>query len=434
METGRSLELSTDPDVFLGHLRPGDVVLFDSLHPLSALIQLAENRPVSHAGLYLGEGKFAQVARESRSHPAAARIEDLDERLGLPYDRTATALRHIDVVNGAAPDAVVKRAHDYTDPEDTTYAYLSLISLMVPALFRTYEEYFDAGSSASQRIGSVLETLSQAMLTVFEPETAIAAQPAGAGKKTLTCSEFVYRCFLEADRPMPVLLKDPLFAHCPAPPSPRPDPGDRLGFAAVVDRGESGDFGGDLGEGALILTLHRSLTRALGDGAAGSGTDGASDGDSAHVTGEASGGATDAGLSDWDREIRELLGSDRTGISESVLRRDDLPLGSILVEPSLDVFEVSRLVALDGDRALGGRATRRQLAAAAVQVIWNLVAHNASLGKYGTFRPGPGVDPEAVLPDTVTPKDLWGSDSLVPVAILHRPPGDDSRLDKVQHH
>jgi hypothetical protein len=423
MKTGYSFDVSMDPDAFIDQLKPGDVVLFDSLHPLSALIQFAENRPVSHAGLYLGNGEFAQVSRESEKHPAAARIESLNDRLKLPYDQTVTALRHIDVIGGEKTDLVVKRAHDYTDTVDTKYAYLGLITLMVPALFRTYEGYFDAGSSMTQRIGSVLETLSQAMLTVFEPDSEIVRQSAGFDKKTLTCSEFVYRCFMEADRPFPIALPDPLFAYRPAPSSDG---------SVLHDRDASDDaLGGDPDGGALILSMHRSLTKVLVD---------TEDGNDSFAGGGGDNGFPATGQSDWDREIDELLGSVRSGSSRTgddghhfPDDRHPLPVGSILVESS-SALDVSRLVNVEPERSLGGRDTRRQLAAAAVQVVKSLVARNVGLDKYGTFRPGPGVDPSAVLPDTVTPKDLWSSESLIPVSIFHRPPGHDSRLDEVQRH
>ena len=406
------LELTTDPGAFIGKLKAGDVLLFDSLHPLSGLIQLAENRPVSHAGLYLGQGKFAQVSRESEQHPAAARIESLDDRLKLPHDRTATALRHIDIINGATADGVVTWAHDYVDTGDTVYAYLSLITLMVPALFRTYELYFDEAGGPSQLIGTVLEALSQSVLAVFEPE--MAYQTSRTSRKSLTCSEFVYRCFFEADPPLPIALTDPLFAYNPVPPSHS---------TAFDDRGAGADVAGqEPGEGAVVLTMHRSMANALTDGEGGH--DGASGGDDPPAS----------GFAEWDPELFAFLASDRGGDRATGDDRNRLPVGSILVESSSSsTLDVSGLVEIDGDRALGGAATRKQLAIAGMRIIRNLVAHNVGMAKYGVFRPG-RVDAAAVLPDTVTPKDLWSSDSLVAVAILHRPPEEDARLDEVQHH
>ena len=51
---------------FINSLRTGDILLFDTIHPLSQLVKFAENRPVNHCALYLGAGEFARCRA---SHP-----------------------------------------------------------------------------------------------------------------------------------------------------------------------------------------------------------------------------------------------------------------------------------------------------------------------------------------------------------------------------
>jgi len=48
-------------DVFVRSLRTGDVILFDTVKPLSGLIKFAENRPANHCALYLGRDDLAHV-------------------------------------------------------------------------------------------------------------------------------------------------------------------------------------------------------------------------------------------------------------------------------------------------------------------------------------------------------------------------------------
>ncbi len=146
-----TVRITTEIDEFATSLQRGDVLLFDSIHALSHLIKFAENRPVSHCALYLGDGTFAHVGRhkpgKTRKDPPsvpAARTDSLTEWLKSPpgpYDRTVTALRHIDVSRASDTDGVAGRALEYVDPRNSTYNYLSLIALMVPSLLRTYKHF-----------------------------------------------------------------------------------------------------------------------------------------------------------------------------------------------------------------------------------------------------------------------------------------------------
>jgi hypothetical protein len=199
--TSRNVNLTSDPGTFVENLRPGDVLLFDSIHPLSQLIKLAENRPVNHSAVYLGGDRYAHVrghtGAPNRADPPiepAARQEILSERLEGnpgPYDRTVTAFRHVRVLSGEADEhAVVEKAESYVKANDTEYCYLSLFGLMIPSLFRTFATLLkdaQGGGLVRAVVRMYAQSLVNNMPTVED------------SKKSLTCSEFVYLCYKEAE-------------------------------------------------------------------------------------------------------------------------------------------------------------------------------------------------------------------------------------------
>ncbi len=202
-------------DDFLGRLQPADVLLFDTLHPLSHLIKLAENRPVNHCALYLGKEQIAHVGRHvpdrsERGAPPlepAARTKDLKRWLeGTPHtDRTVTALRHRSAAGGD-PGPVLARAGHYTDEKNTTYDYLSLLALAVPCLLRTYRDQLRIART-SRLLRASLRSVSQIVVAALEHE----ARPGrSAHAMSLTCSEFVYRCFDEAGATWSVEVTRPI--------------------------------------------------------------------------------------------------------------------------------------------------------------------------------------------------------------------------------
>ena len=105
---------------------------------------------MNHCALYLGAGEFAHVGRHIPDPyrvglpiQPAARTECLVDWLVIlpgPHDRTVTALRHGNVKSPSDASTIVARARTYIDLLDTTYDYVSLISLMVPSLLRTYTQ------------------------------------------------------------------------------------------------------------------------------------------------------------------------------------------------------------------------------------------------------------------------------------------------------
>jgi len=360
--------ITTDAEAFLSQLRPGDVLLFDSVHMLSELIKFAENRPVNHCTVYLGNGELAQVRGHTpglnvRDRPLvpAARKENLRDRLAASpaYDRTISALRHVATPSGSAgAEAVVKRAREYVEPEDTTYSYLSLIALMVPSLFRTYENYFqDPG--AARRVGNLLRLVSQSLLDALDTDVSTPSK----NKKTLTCSEFVYRCYDEAQPRMPIRVHNP------------------LGHWDVSTK-----------------SLRDVLRRARSDPSAGP----------------------------------QMRGPG--GVAEPELAPNTVVNGEGLIafNPSL---RTDLAVAEELSTPTRGMTTgiKKDLAVLAGETFLEILKHNIRLKKYESERSTNGAKGE-VVPDLVTPRDLWSSESLEAVAVLHRPAGPERDLDDIDNH
>jgi hypothetical protein len=370
---------------FIASLETGDVLLFDTIHPLSQLIKFAENRPVNHCAIYLGSGEFAHVGRHipdpKRVGPPlkpAARTERLADWLAVqpgPHDRTVTALRHANVKSPSDASNVVARARSYIDPRDTTYNYLSLVSLMVPSLLRTYKSYLkDQG--AMRLVAGSMRAVSRSLVDVME-QGAIRAD--GARARTLTCSEFVYRCFDEAEGGFGLEVTEPL-GRWPDPSNLVQDNSSESGIARLApEPGISSDDGG----AADSLAID---DRALGETNGHPIVDG-------------------AGLVVFDDSFR----ADVLGPTDETLT-------------SLDRG------AEEGTTALGLTGTRWDLAMLAGKVIMDMIWHNKALAKYD--QEAGRVSPGTVFADLVTPRDLWSSPSLSAAAVLHRPPGpDDKYLD-----
>jgi len=93
--------------------------------------------------------------------------------------------------------AIVDRAATYIAPGNTKYAYLSLVTLMPTSLFRSYQHYYESGRIVTQGLGSFLKLLSN-LVDLLDPRTADSEMKVRRGKQTLTCSEFVYRCYKES--------------------------------------------------------------------------------------------------------------------------------------------------------------------------------------------------------------------------------------------
>ena len=182
-----SPKLTSAITAFLDELRTGDVLLFNSLHPVSHAIKLVDNSPVNHCALYRGHksNTIVHANMPSTKGEPAVREESLRGRLCEGLDRTATALRSPQVGTGRR---VMKMA-DYWLSNPTAYGFKSLPRLASMCIHRAY-----SGRVSKTRIAALHRTaqLMNAALDI--------AFPNDKGKISVTCSEFVYSCYIGASK------------------------------------------------------------------------------------------------------------------------------------------------------------------------------------------------------------------------------------------
>lgn len=382
--------MTQSPDEFIRSLLPGDVLLLDSLHPVSGLIQFVENRPVNHTALYLEKGKCVHVTVHEPGEPAARKL-DLHLRFRDhpgPYDRTVTAFRHTDVITkGASTKKVVERAEEYLTTIGTKYANLSLIAMLPGCLRRSYKAHL-AGGRVPQTLGRLLQLVSALTLSLVSGGSRVPDARVQRGKIGLTCSAFVYRCYAESGAGLNVQITDPL----------RPwGSGRRLGSPGGAGTRAAGgtptieeQYG--VVDGVDLIGFDASL-RSMLEGPSGpaSGTRAAT----GTVNGESASARTESG--EFGDLVPEYL--------------DDAGLSSLYT-------------------------SAHDLAVCEAQFDQELISHNNALEGYGPRVRGgspAGAAPGKAIPDLVTPRDFWASPSFQAVAILHRPPDGavDSDLDAI---
>lgn len=178
---------TTDADTFVRLLAPGDIVAFDSLASLSGLVQWCDEAPVNHAALALGGDVIAMANEPKKDDPdrSAVRRHSLRETLDLPRVRAAQILRP------SLAEGQLERLLEVTDGyvrAGGDFAILQLPALAPSALMRAYATQAEPDDDdARQQIAGVLQFFARAQLELI-PDDA----------RTLTCSEFVYRCLVEA--------------------------------------------------------------------------------------------------------------------------------------------------------------------------------------------------------------------------------------------
>jgi hypothetical protein len=185
--------MTSSIEEFIGVLGPADVLLFDSMRPVSHIIKLAENRPVNHAGLYAGSGEFLHATVHEPGEPTVTSVP-LDRRLRSGSHRTVTALRHLDVLQGQLDGpGVVDRARDMAEAGGQ-YALVDLMSLVIPTVWRSYHQDLKRTPEARRAI----EYLSTNLLADMERAAAQQStqlQVDHPETLTVTCSEMVYLAF-----------------------------------------------------------------------------------------------------------------------------------------------------------------------------------------------------------------------------------------------
>ncbi|HTT88313.1 MAG TPA: hypothetical protein VMF65_02085 [Acidimicrobiales bacterium] len=191
---------------FVDRLAPGDVLLFDSSFPTSALIKFADNSPINHCAIYIGDDYFAHVTHHLKGEPTVQEVK-IYERLDERCDYSVTALHYGPAPGNPDAAAIAIANSEKLRHEVEEYAYLSLLALVFPAFVRSYGWM----ARAIKPLASGLDVMSRAFLrSMGEEAVTLDFSSELAGRKSVTCSEFVYRCFSENSSPYPVAVINPL--------------------------------------------------------------------------------------------------------------------------------------------------------------------------------------------------------------------------------
>jgi hypothetical protein len=374
-------KVTDDVKKFLKKLKPGDVLLFDTITLVSQLIKFAENRPVNHCGVFLGDDTFAQVGSGTAHAHTADLRERLEKRPG-PLDRTVTALRHVDAFDAKASvrisNSIVKIADEYINVRKTDYSFVSLRHLMIPSLYRNYRNDLENTKHVAKFL-PLISSLAKAILSHFGQVESVSKLD---GTKSLTCSEFVYRCYLEAAPRLQVDVHRPLMTW------------DmellRWSQPKLLSRSKGGDGGSDQAFHELDAF---TVVRQEND------------------------------------FYRPLLFDDSIKPDLLMVSIDEIPSNELrfVSSPRGDVD------ALTGDAAAmwggGGRPLSQgsgevDLSEWSDGMFHDVARRNARYEKYKD-EAQPAFQAGEVFADAVTPRDLWSSRSLRPVAVFHCPPSRD---------
>lgn len=183
-----------DADEFISRLRPGDVLVYDQLGLDAGLIQWGDRAAASHCALVLDQETLIEANRHTDEHPHAVRRKDLrDDLVNTDADTTisVTALR-LQAVDDAALTRVLEAATSLDGSGE--FSFLDIGFLTLSAFRRSYGQGLE-----ETPFGRLLRWLARWCASHIPEDGA-----------TLTCSEFVYRCFDAAG--LVILVEGPLFA------------------------------------------------------------------------------------------------------------------------------------------------------------------------------------------------------------------------------
>lgn len=183
-------------DQFISTLQPADVLIFDKFGLPGGLVQWADECPANHVALVTRDGKAIEA---NKTVPAVKEV-DIDSYLCNLAIRTTTVFRHTALADGNSPmiDAVISRAMQ--DKDRTHYAYLDVTPVGLLAADRMYGQ--ELRDQLRWTFAPIMNLIAHQVRGCVQPNTA-----------TLTCSEFVYRCFTEAVGGLPIEILDPLLTY-----------------------------------------------------------------------------------------------------------------------------------------------------------------------------------------------------------------------------
>lgn len=182
--------VTTDSDAFVRALKPGDILLFDTLIWVSNLIQFADNAPANHCAVVLTGDRLVDAGRSTTNHPRPTTVWTFDLRDYLahsPRTRAVQAMRMtgLDPSVGAALDQALLTFTKAT----YTFAEMDLFWLAPAAMRRSYEQNLkDGGESRPGMTDDALRILHSALMLACK----LTGGRVGKDQYGLTCSEFVY--------------------------------------------------------------------------------------------------------------------------------------------------------------------------------------------------------------------------------------------------
>jgi hypothetical protein len=198
--------LTPDWEQFCAALHPCDVLVFDSLGFEAGLVQWADRAPVNHASLVLDAASVIEANRTDSSGTdpqqppmGAVRQVSFQDRFANQAIRTTTALRHVDLLDpdSAVVGEVLARAR--ADLGRREFAYLAVPALGPAALRRAYAQESDDDGMLKAAARLLLGAANEVLRRLSRQD-----------RWSLSCSEFVYRCFTEIDNPLKIAVDMPL--------------------------------------------------------------------------------------------------------------------------------------------------------------------------------------------------------------------------------
>jgi hypothetical protein len=160
------------------NLKPGDVLLYHGTHLISKLIMMVDDAEVSHAGLYLGEGKVGEALGNG--------LITQDLTASVQGNKWVQA-RRLQSPPGSM-SLVMARANGYLNAHQR-YAYEQIVFLALLCLSRKL------------RVGAILSAL---IIGIVDRAASLLSKLLSGGKEPMICSEFVFRAY---DEVWPGLLK-----------------------------------------------------------------------------------------------------------------------------------------------------------------------------------------------------------------------------------
>jgi len=192
-------------------LRPGDILLHRGTSFVSRGIQLFDGSPVSHASLYLGEGRIGEAVAHG--------LVENDYRTSFHGNEWVKAYRLVNAPADMSP--VLRVARRYLD-QGNRYGFEQIVILAVLSTTRKI------------KITPVLRRLLRTLLDAAAAELSALFR---AGKEPMICSEFVYRAYDEVEAPDPAAYAIKIPGMLPLPQGAPAAPAAPMTLAASEGRG-----------------------------------------------------------------------------------------------------------------------------------------------------------------------------------------------------